>query len=119
MGDVAEFLFDAGSVQKGYTVCRPIHPGTVYDRVVENNGKFFKVQVKSTSTVKEDGGYRVILVRNNKLGYTRDMVDVFAVYVATTNSWYLFRNNEQTSIYIKGKKGDRYKENWKIFDETF
>lgn len=117
MGDVAEFLFDAGSVQRGYVVCRPIHAGTVYDRVVENNGRFYKVQIKSTQKQTKIGGYRINLLRNNKKGYTKEMVDVFAVYINETNTWYLFKNNGVNSIYIKSKKTDRFKENWKIFDE--
>ena len=116
-GDVAEFLFDAGSVQRGYVVCRPIHAGTVYDRVVENEGRFYKVQIKSTHKESPMGGYRINLTRNNKKGYTKEMVDVFAVYIASTNTWYLFKNNGVNSIYIKSKKTERYKENWKIFDE--
>ena len=89
----------------------------MYDRVVENEGRFYKVQIKSTHKESPMGGYRINLTRNNKKGYTKEMVDVFAVYIASTNTWYLFKNNGVNSIYIKSKKTERYKENWKIFDE--
>ena len=64
IGDVAEFLFDARAVQRGFIVNRPIHAGTIYDRVVECNGSFKKVQIKCTTKQHSSGGANIVLRRN-------------------------------------------------------
>lgn len=118
IGDVAEFLFDARAVQKGFIVNRPIHAGTIYDRVVECEGKFSKVQIKCTTKEHLSGGANIILKRNNNQLYPKEMVDVFAVYVLYWDAWYLFKNEGQNSLYITKKRWKDNLENWNIFYET-
>lgn len=117
IGDVAEFLFDARAVQRGFIVNRPIHAGTIYDRVIEWNGKFTKVQIKCTTRNHKSGGANIVLRRNNNQLYPKEMVDVFAVYVLHWDSWYFFKNDEQKSIYITKKRWKDNLENWDIFYE--
>jgi len=114
IGDVAEFLFDAGAVQRGFVVNRPIHAGTIYDRVVESNGRFYKVQIKCTTKDKKTG---VVFKRNNNQPYPVDCVDVFAVYVLYMDTWYFFKNELQRSVYISLNRFKENKENWNIFYE--
>jgi len=114
IGDVAEFLFDAGAVQRGFVVNRPIHAGTIYDRVVESNGRFYKVQIKCTTKDKKTG---VVFKRNNNQPYPIDCVDVFAVYVLYMDTWYFFKNELQRSVYISLNRFKENKENWNIFYE--
>lgn len=117
IGDVAEFLFDARAVQHRLIVNRPIHAGTVYDRVVEFGGRFFKVQIKCVSKTAKDGGYNVLLMRgNNKRAYELEEVDVFAVYVMPEDRWYIFHNTGQRSIYIKNSFKE-FDNNWNLFYE--
>lgn len=118
IGDVAEFLFDARAVQRGFIVNRPIHAGTIYDRVIEWNGKFTKVQIKCTTKQHPSGGANIILRRNNNQLYPKEMVDVFAVYVLYWDTWYFFNNEGQKSIYITRKKRQDNLENWDIFYEA-
>lgn len=104
-------------MQRGFIVNRPIHAGTIYDRVVEFGGRFFRVQIKCVTRERAvKGGYNVMLLRNKKQVYPKDLVDVFAVYVMPEDSWYIFKNNGQTSIYIKSGHRDK-KENWDLFYE--
>lgn len=118
IGDVAEFLFDARAVQKSFIVNRPIHAGTIYDRVVECNGRFSKVQIKCSTKDNKSGGVNIVLKRNNNQPYPVEMVDVFAVYVLPWDAWYLFKNEGQNSLYITKKKWKDNLENWNIFYET-
>lgn len=118
MGDVAEFLFDAAAIKMDMIVNRPIHAGTIYDRVVESNGVFYKVQVKCVNNPDRYGKINVSLRRSDNRAYSTERVDVFAVYFTPTNHWYLFKNIGKPSIYINPKKHSSYLENWKIFYET-
>lgn len=118
MGDVAEFLFDAAAIERDMIVNRPIHAGTIYDRVVESDGVFYKVQIKCVNNPDRHGKINVSLRRSNNTSYSTDRVDVFAVYFTPTSSWYLFKNIGKPSIYINPKKHNQYLENWKIFYET-
>ena len=118
IGDVAEFLFDARAIQRGFIVNRPIHAGTIYDRVIEWNGKFTKVQIKCTTKQHPSGGANVVLKRNNNQLYPKEMVDVFAVYVLHWDNWFFFKNEGQRSIYITRKKRQDNLENWDIFYEA-
>ncbi len=113
IGDIAEFLFDAKSVELGYVVTRPIHSGTVYDRVIDNGERFFRVQIKCIwDASTRYGKYRVFTRRTNDSTYNKSDVDVIAVYVKNELSWYLFENNSVKSVTIT----DSFKENWKIFE---
>ena len=113
IGDIAEFLFDAKAVELGYVVTRPIHAGTVYDRVIDNGERFFRVQIKCIwDAISRGGKYRVFTRRTDDSSYSRRDVDVIAAYIKNENSWYLFINKSAKSITIK----DTFKENWKIFE---
>jgi hypothetical protein len=117
MGDAAEFLFDAKAIGLDMIVNRPIHPGTIYDRVVESDGYFYKVQIKCVNNYDRFGKINVSLRRKNNATYSKDRVDVFAVYFVPLQCWYLFDNIEKGSIYINPKIENQYLENWEIFYE--
>jgi len=113
IGDYAEFLFDANSVLVGLVVNRPIHPGTVYDRVVEYNGNFTKVQIKCVTKKRVgNGSYRAMLIKGNSTVYKKSEIDYFAVYVLPENCWYIFPNEEKSNISFNGKNHLKYKNNW-------
>lgn len=114
IGDTAEFLFDARAVQRGFVVNRPIHAGTIYDRVIEVNGKFYKVQIKCKTSDHPRGGVSVTLKRNNGNSYPVSLVDIIAVYLMHRDTWYFFKNTGSNNIYIGAKEK---KENWEIFHE--
>lgn len=115
IGDYAEFLFDANSVLVGLIVNRPIHPGTVYDRVVEYGGKFSRVQIKCVTKARQGrGSYRAILTKSNSSIYKKSEVDYFAVYVMPEESWYIFPNEEKSTITFNGKNHSKFKNNWEV-----
>lgn len=113
LGDVAEFLFDAMAVKNGFIVNRPIHSGTVYDRILDNGQKFFRVQIKSIwEAAKHRNKYRAYLRRDNNKRYLANQVDVFAVYVKEVDRWYIVPTPCKANLSLT----DLYKENWKYFE---
>ena len=116
---MAEFLFDAYAVQRRLVVNRPIHAGTIYDRLVEYGGKFFKVQIKCvTKYHRPSGGMNVKLHRSKNKFYPIELVDVFAVYFVPEDCWYIFHNVGQKNLTVNKNKYIEYKNNWDIFYET-
>lgn len=115
---MAEFLFDASAIQRRLIVNRPIHSGTIYDRVVEYSGRFFKVQIKCVSKYDKDGAIIAVLKRSNHKLYPIELVDVFAVYFIPEDCWYIFSNKGQKSLYVNKNKYIEYKNNWDVFYET-
>lgn len=113
IGDVAEFLFDAKAVQRDLIVNRPIHAGTIYDRVIEYRGKFSRVQIKCTT---RELPTQIKLTRHNGDSYPPELVDVFAIYILRFDSWYLFKNDGRSSFYVNGNNLAE-KENWSLFYE--
>jgi hypothetical protein len=113
IGDIAEFLFDARAVELGYIVTRPIQSGTVYDRVIDNGERFFRVQIKCIwDATKINGKYRLFSRRRDLQAYNTKDVDIIAAYVKEENSWYLLNNESLTSIRLI----DTFKEKWNIFE---
>ena len=113
IGDIAEFLFDARAIELGYIVNRPVHAGTVYDRVVDNGDRFFRVQIKCIwNANKRYGKYRLFTRRRNDTVYKTKDVDIIAAYVKDEKSWYLLNNESLTSITLR----DTFKEKWNIFE---
>lgn len=117
-GQASEFLFDFSSIEKGFTVCRPVAPGSSYDRVVESGGRMFKVQIKSVyGRYGGDNRFRVNTMRESAKGkrvYKRSEYDVLAVYVWTEKTWFLFPWSSRQAVYFR--TGDKSQENWGIFN---
>lgn len=114
LGDTAEFLFDAIAVRMGFIVNRPIHAGTIYDRILDINNRFIRVQIKCVTSDNECGGIELRLKRHNNQPYPVDRVDVIAVYAIHRDAWYFFKNKGFPNLYIKKNAS---KDNWDIFNE--
>jgi len=125
-GISAELLLQSLLVGREIHVLQPVGGGLPYDVVVEKNGKFFKVQVKTTSSKSENKNqYVVKLVHgcNNKSTYTVDEVDVFAVHITEEDEWFFMPNTGILSMYLPKKedsgnccKYEKYRWNWGVFD---
>lgn len=114
LGDTAEFLFDAIAIRLGFIVNRPIHAGTIYDRVLDINNRFIRVQIKCVTKDNDFGGVEVRVKRHNNDAYPVDRVDIIAVYAMQRDSWYFFKNKGASSLYVRKNAP---KENWDIFYE--
>jgi hypothetical protein len=88
-GEWVELLFMAESARRGFTVAKTWGDSSRYDVSVEDGGRFRRVQVKSTSVARGDGGYVCYLKRTGIRFYRIHEVDFFAIYVLPTSTWFI------------------------------
>jgi len=92
IGDTAEarVLFELKSM--GYAVLTPFGDNQAYDLVIESDGKFTKVQVKSAtvsnSCVQFNTDRISQRVDNSGTQYSSDEIDCFIAYCSQTDSCY-------------------------------
>lgn len=87
-GEWVELLFMTVASGLGFTVAKPWGDSARYDVVVENEGRFLRIQVKSTEQ-GAGSGYICHLHMCGRL-YTAKDIDYFAVYVLPLDLWYIF-----------------------------
>lgn len=94
-GNIAELSLMLRAKRAGFNVLTPYSKDSKYDCVLEKNGKFFKVQCKSTSTVqhyKNGSEYYKIICSNGNTGkklYKKSEVDYFAFYIMPLDIFYV------------------------------
>lgn len=87
----------ARAAANGFTVTKPWGDSARYDFAVEKNGRFQRVQVKSTASY--DGSSYVCNTvwsagKGRTRRYRRKDVDVFAIFVIPDEAWYIIPMNE-------------------------
>jgi len=91
-GEWVELQFMARATGKGFTVSKPWGDSARYDFAVEHNGRFHRVQVKSTS-FKPYGAYMCNATSRSPSGatytYKRTQIDFFAFYIIPEDLWYI------------------------------
>jgi len=87
-GEWVELCFMARAVERGFCVSRPHGDSASYDVGVEHNGRFLRVQVKST-TFCRNGSYTCNIIGPKRQRYPAGKVDFFAVYLVPIDLWYL------------------------------
>jgi len=86
---------------------------------VESNGRFLRVQVKSTSFWR-NGAYACNIVGPKGERYARGRLDFFAVYLVPVDVWYIVpfdvveRNCSLNLTPRKGHKFSQYMEAWNL-----
>ena len=117
-GEWVELLFMTVASGLGFNVAKPWGEPPRYDVVVELNGRFLRVQVKSTE-MWLGTCYLCQLYRFGRPNYTTRQVDYFAIYVVPEDVWYIFparslagKRTIALTPHLKGHKYERYKENW-------
>jgi hypothetical protein len=122
-GEWVELLFMARAAEHGLCVSRPFGDSTGYDVSVESEGRFWRVQVKSTSAARGDKGFICTLKRTGIHYYRIDEVDFFAIHVVPEDVWYILparvvlwlNSNIRLAPSEKKQKYRRYIEAWKRF----
>jgi hypothetical protein len=122
-GEWAELLFMAQAAERGFNVSKPWGDSARYDVSVELNGRFLRVQIKSTSAPRGDAGYICTLKRTGIAYYTVEDVDFFAIYVVPEKVWYILpasivlrlRSNIRLAPGNKGQKYEPFMEAWNLF----
>jgi hypothetical protein len=117
-GEWVELLFMTVASGLGFNVAKPWGQISRYDVVLELNGRFLRVQVKSTE-MWLGTCYLCQLHRHGQPNYTPKQVDYFAIYVFPEDIWYIFpakalahKRTIALTPHLKGHKYERYMENW-------
>ncbi len=88
-GEWAELRFMARASEHGLHICKPWGDSRRYDFAVEHEGKFLRVQVKST-TCKRNNSYICTLRSHHTKSYSSSEIDFVAAYVIPKNVWFIF-----------------------------
>lgn len=119
LGQVAELRFELQASLNGFTVSRPYGDSASYDFIIDDGRRLLRVQVKSSQYIDLKRPRRMKFQLShgaNKRSYKRGAVDLFALYSARSDVFYLIparllRSRLAVNISINGKY-NRYKENW-------
>jgi PD-(D/E)XK endonuclease len=92
-GEIAEMGFQHKASGMGFAVTKPYGESESYDFIVDSGNRFWRVQVKSGSSMKRDA-YRVAVrhfwrERRVKHSYTAEQIDILAAYVVPADAWYI------------------------------
>ena len=94
-GSLAEAKFLVKAAELGFGVLVPWGDNRPYDLVLEKEGYFFRVQIKScyAKQYTKPGVFRyccnVKLNSHHKVRYTSSTVDIVAVYIEPEDLWYI------------------------------
>jgi hypothetical protein len=117
-GEWVELLFMTVASGLGFNVAKPWGDSASYDVVVENEGRFLRIQVKSTEMWMGNCYLCQLHAAGNSL-YTVKDTDYFAIYVLPEDVWYIFPARRLAGMgavaltpHRKGHKHERYMENW-------
>ena len=113
-GNLSEAVLTARLLEAGYNVLIPVGSGHRYDLVVETEGGFKKIQVKTSRVYK---GSVVFNTCSNNKGYARRSyhgeVDLFGVYCQELNECYLIpvedAGKSQMMLQIQPSKNNQTK----------
>jgi hypothetical protein len=91
-GLIAELIFVVKAASMGFAVSKPYGDCEPYDVVIEENGRLFRIQVKSVFTTCR-WGYSVSVARNRQhrpiVPYSAQEIDFIAAYVVAHDAWYI------------------------------
>ena len=114
------------AAERGFNVSKPWGDSSRYDVSVEHEGRFRRVQVKSTDVPRGDGGYICYLKRTGIRYYRIEDVDFFAIYVLAKKTWFILpsrvvlrlKSNIRVAPGMKRQKYARYEEAWDLLRRT-
>jgi hypothetical protein len=127
-GLMAELIFAIKATSMGFAVLTPYGDGEPYDVVVEENGRLFRIQVKSVFRTAR-WGYSIAVVRRGQhrpvARYSARAIDFIAAYVVPHDVWYivpLFEIASCTQIHLypdgtkkrSGARFEKYREAWDL-----
>lgn len=121
-GEWVELLFMARAAERGFRVSKPWGDSARYDVTAERAGRFRRVQVKSTTVPRGDGGYVCYLKRTGIRYYRVSEVDFFAIYVVGKDAWFILpsrvvlrlKSNIRVAPGHVEQKYARYEEAWDL-----
>jgi hypothetical protein len=118
-GEWAELKFMQRAIELGLHLSKPWGEVVQYDFIVENEGRFVRVQVKSTM-FKDRGGYSCT-VRGSAGPYEGHPFEYLAAYVLQEDVWYIIPaelvvGQGSIALYpkLKRAKYEAYREAWHL-----
>ena len=92
MARVAGALF-----RNGYSVLAPMEDFAGYDLVAEKNGKFYRIQVKTTSKTEGDKTYYRFMTSGGceaKVRYNKDKIDYLIAWAMDEDLFWLLKPSD-------------------------
>jgi hypothetical protein len=124
-GELAELAFLCKASSLGFGVAKPYGDNEPYDFILDSGERFWRVQVRSTSSAEPGrSGYVVASRRGhapNFKQYQAKEIDFFVVYVVPLGVWYVVPVNQigglhHLRLYPSGCRGggcfEEYREAW-------
>jgi hypothetical protein len=118
-GEWAEMCFMARAAAHGLCVTKPYGDSAQYDFIIEHQGHFLRVQVKSTKRKRND--HYCCNVITSRKPYKRNQIDFVAAYVIPLDIWYIIpvrafcgRWYIHLSPNLKTAKYREYREAWDL-----
>lgn len=122
LGGIAEARFAAQALSMGFAVCKPFIDNRKYDFILERQGRFYRVQVKSTSAPMAKEGLFPVCISygsDSKKVYTAEDIDLIACYIHAANIFYILpilavKGVKKVSFYpfSKNSKYEAFRDNW-------
>ena len=114
-GCFAEYHFATTAIKKGFNVSVPLLDSSMYDCILEKDGKLFKVQVKylGADRYKHGRSIQIVLKRSGSPSYPAHLVDYFALWSEEFNGFFIIKNEGQKSLRLSIY--NQYKENFNNF----
>jgi len=83
--------------RNGYSVLAPMEDFCGYDLVAEKGGKFYRIQVKTTSKTEGDKNYYRFMTSNGcegKAKYTKDRIDYLIAWAMDEDLFWLLKPSD-------------------------
>lgn len=123
LGNYAELRFSLRAYEKGFSILRPFSDSRPYDFVLEKNGRFTRIQVKSCNgPLDERGRFPVSLGHGctSKKVYTSEHCDAIAIYLKALDIFFIipiqFITVKKLNLYPLRPESRfiEFKDNWNI-----
>ena len=124
LGEVSELAFTYEAAKRGLKIAKPEQTER-YDRIVSNDTKFWRVQVKTSHTPQTESTnrYEIRLVSGvAKKEYTDKDIDIFAIHLPLEQAWYFVPRKEVEGNFIsifplsENCPMRIYRDYWEIFN---
>ena len=90
-GCIAEYDFATECMKRGIEISFPLLHTSIYDCIIDFQGRLLKIQIKSTG--QDLAKHRRTVQVAFHGAYPKDKVDYFAIYVDLFSGFFIFPNN--------------------------